>query len=156
MPCEKELQELAMVLRKGSRYFKGWNINVLQAFIRDRGCCVYCGKPLLEKFGVAGTGDHLLPKCDYPDLAENVDNLVPACAECEHIKHYYDPSKGKGKELVITEQVRRLSLIPEAQREIERRTKANDWKKEFDTAKRLFDDAVEEYRKCKESAAAAA
>jgi hypothetical protein len=98
----------------------------------------------------------LLPKCDYPDLAENVDNLVPACAECEHIKHYYDPSKGKGKELVITEQVRRLSLIPEAQREIERRTKANDWKKEFDTAKRLFDEAVEEYRKYKESAAAAA
>ena len=80
MPCEKELQELAMALRKGSRYFKGWNINVLQAFIRDRGCCVYCGRPLLEKFGVAGTGDHLLPKCDYPDLAESVDNLVPACA----------------------------------------------------------------------------
>jgi hypothetical protein len=70
-----------------------------------------------------------------------------------HIKHYYDPSKGKGKELVITEEVRRLSLIPEAKREIDRRTKANDWKKEFDTAKRLFDEAVEEYRKCKESAA---
>ena len=47
-----------------------------------------------------------------------------------------------------------LQELAMAKREIDRRTKANDWKKEFDTAKRLFDEAVEEYRKCEESATA--
>jgi 5-methylcytosine-specific restriction endonuclease McrA len=68
MSCAEELQQIARDLRKESRYFKEWNINVLQAFIRDEGCCVYCAKPLLNTYGVASTGDHLLPKCIYPDL----------------------------------------------------------------------------------------
>jgi len=70
---------------------------MLQAFIRDGGCCVYCGRPLLDTYGAAltATGEHLLPKHKYSDLTESVDNLVPACAECNRIKHDYDPAKGK-------------------------------------------------------------
>jgi 5-methylcytosine-specific restriction endonuclease McrA len=98
MSCEKELQVIARALRKESLYFsRGWNINMLQAFIRDGGCCVYCGRPLLDTYGAAltATGEHLLPKHKYSDLTESVDNLVPACAECNRIKHDYDPAKGK-------------------------------------------------------------
>src|SRR6266852_6120277 len=107
--CEKELRGIATALKKGSLYFSGgWNINMLQAFIRDGGCCVYCEKPLLDAYSVAATatGDHLLPSHKYSDLAQKVDNLVPACADCNRIKHYYDPSEGKGRRLAITEEAR--------------------------------------------------
>jgi len=76
MSCESELQGIATALKKESLYFSGgWNINILQAFIRDGGCCVYCGKGVLKEFGLAFCGDHLLPKSLYPDLAQNVDNF---------------------------------------------------------------------------------
>jgi 5-methylcytosine-specific restriction endonuclease McrA len=39
------------------------------------------------------------PKCNYRELIWNVDNLVPACAECNHIKLYYDPSEGGARRL---------------------------------------------------------
>jgi HNH endonuclease len=154
MPYKKELQVIAMALRRGTPYFKGgWNVNALQAFIRDSGCFVYCGKPLLDTWDAAKTAtvDHLLPKCNYPELIWNVDNLVPACAECNHIKLYYDPSEG-GKEIVITEEVR-LGLIRKAKEEIDRRTKANDyWEREFQIASLRFQESVKQYRQCKEAA----
>jgi len=154
MSCKNELHGIAKALRKKSLYFKdGWNINMLQAFIRDGGCCVYCGKPLLDTYGVAltATGEHLLPKHKYSDLTQNVDNLVPACAECNRIKHDYDPSEGKGRRLVITEEVR-LALIGKVKREIKR--KRSDDEREFlQTGKVAFKQAVAQYRKCRESAA---
>jgi 5-methylcytosine-specific restriction endonuclease McrA len=152
MSSNNELQEVATALRKRSLYFNGWNINVLQAFIRDGGCCVYCGNELLNEFGVASCGDHLLPKSLYPDLAENVDNLVPACAECNHIKRVYDPSDGKGKELVITDDIR-LELVRKAKEEINRLRRLNDWEKEFQTAKDHFREAVIQHRQRRKSAA---
>src|SRR5436309_14711527 len=109
MSGENELQEIATALRRGSPYFKeGWNINALQAFIRERGCCAYCGRLLLNTWDAAKTAtiDHLLPRCKYPERGWSVDNLVPACAECNHIKFNYGPSEEKGKELLITEGVR--------------------------------------------------
>ncbi len=152
MSSAEELQRIAMALRKHSRYFKGWNINGLQAFIRDGGCCVYCGKPLLEKYGVASAADHLLPKSEYPELAEEPTNLVPACADCNHLKHYYDPSDGKGKEFVITDEVR-LNLIVKAKEDLDRKKEAGDWEKEFQTATLRFREAVAQYRGCKEDVA---
>ncbi|MGD1023196.1 MAG: hypothetical protein ABR880_10475 [Candidatus Sulfotelmatobacter sp.] len=68
MSYENKLQEIATALRKGSPYFKaGWNISALQAFIRDGGCCVYCGKLLLNTWDAAKTAtiDHLLPANEY-------------------------------------------------------------------------------------------
>jgi hypothetical protein len=157
MPYQKDLQLIATDLRKGSPYFKGgWNVNALQAFIRDGGCCAYCGKSLLGTWDAAKTAtiDHLLPKCNYPELIWNVDNLVPACAECNHMKLDYDPSEVGGKEIVITEEIR-LGLIRKAKEEIDRRTKANDyWEREFQIASLRFQQAVTEYRQCKEAATA--
>jgi len=46
-------------------------------------------------------GKPFSPCClsEYYELAEKVDNLVPACADCNHLKHYYDPSEGKVRSL---------------------------------------------------------
>jgi hypothetical protein len=152
MSCEEELRAIAVTLKKESVYFSGgWNINMLQAFIRDGGCCVYCGTPLLEAYGVSATatGDHLLPRHRYPHLAENVDNLVPACSECNRVKHYYDPSEGKGGGIAITEDVR-LGFISKSKEEIQR--KRIEYEQEFIlTGKIAFKEAVMQYRKCKES-----
>ena len=149
MLCENELETIARDLRKAARYFKeGWNCNALQAFIRDSGCCAYCGKPLLDAYDVSKTAtiDHLLPSCKYRDLGWNVDNLVPACATCNRIKLDYDPSEGKGEDLVITEEVR-LGLIRKVKEEIERMNKADEeWKTEFQTARPLFQEAAAKYR----------
>jgi HNH endonuclease len=154
MPCEEELQGIATALRNGSPYFKaGWNANALQAFIRDGGCCVYCGKHLLNTWEAAKTAtiDHLLPRCNHPERGWNVDNLVPACAECNHIKLNYDPFEGEGKALVITEGVR-LHLIRKAKEEIDKKTKANEyWESEFQAAKLRSQEAVTQYRQYKES-----
>jgi hypothetical protein len=85
--------------------------------------------------------------------------LVFACAECNAIKKAYDPSKEAGKEIVITEtteiteEVRKV-LIRNAQKYIHKKTNSDDWRNEFKKAKPLFDEAVEQYRECKEAAAA--
>ena len=79
MPCAEDLKRIAKNLSKSQRYFRGWNRNVLQAFIRDGGRSVYCGTYLFHDFSVVSTGDHLLPRSKYPDLANVVQNLVPAC-----------------------------------------------------------------------------
>jgi len=157
MSCENELEAIARGLRKVAPYFKeGWHFNALQAFIRDSGCCVYCGNPLLDTYGNArkATIDHLLPRCTYPERGWSVDNLVPACGACNHMKLHYDPSEGNGKELVITEEVR-LSLIRKAKEEIDRKTKANDcWEKENPDAMLRFQEAVAQYLKYKNSTVA--
>jgi CRISPR/Cas system Type II protein with McrA/HNH and RuvC-like nuclease domain len=157
MSCEKELEQLARdLINRGSRWFKGNNINVLQAFIRDEGKCVYCGKELWKVFGIASCGDHLLPKSRYHDLSQRVENLVAACAECNYIKRDYDPSGWEGSlKSEITEQVR-LEFIATAKKVIEERREKDNWKNEFEAAKVLFWEAVEKYRRCRESASVAA
>src|SRR5258708_8435361 len=150
MSCEKELQATAMDLRKAAPYFKeGWNSKALQAFIRDSGCCAYCGTPLLDTYLVSKTAtiDHLLPSCKYRKRGWNVDNLVPACATCNRIKLDYDPSEGKGEGLVITPEVR-LNLVRKVREEIERINKADEyWEREFLIAGPLFQEAVAKYLK---------
>jgi hypothetical protein len=42
--------------------------------------------------------DHLLPKSDYPDLAEAEWNMVLSCEACNKIKHVYDPGKHAGRD----------------------------------------------------------
>jgi 5-methylcytosine-specific restriction endonuclease McrA len=156
MSCEKELQEITTALRKKSPYFKeGWNANALQAFIREGGSCVYCGKPLLDTWEAAQTAtiDHLLPRCSHPEWGWKVENLVPACAECNHIKRNYDPSEQGSTALVLTEGIR-LGLVCKAREKIAERTKANErWEGEFQKATPLFQEAVAQYREHKESAA---
>jgi hypothetical protein len=165
MSCEKELEQLAgSLMNSRSKWFKGNRhyFKVLQAFIRDGGRCVYCEKTLWNTFDacIASCGDHLLPRSTYPLRAEDVNNLVPACAECNAIKRDCDPSKEEGREIVITdtteitEEVRRR-LICNAQEQIKRKMNSDNWRNEFRIAKPLFDEAVEKYRKCKESPVAA-
>jgi hypothetical protein len=162
MPCETKLEAIARDLRKTARYFReGWNNNALQAFIRDGGCCAYCGKLLLDTYGVSKTAtvDHLLPRCTYPERGWNVDNLVPACATCNCIKLDYDPSDKGGRELEITPEVR-LNLVHKAKAEIDRISKARVseddeyWEREFQIARPLFQEAVAKYLKFKECASA--
>lgn len=144
-----ELKRIAIDLQNASRWFKGWNLSGLQAFIRDEGCCVYCGTPLFEEYNQTASSciDHLLPRKTYPDLAENVENLVAACTTCNHIKHFYDPSGWNGNYHVITPEVRR-DLISKACDDIMRKKKIGDWEKEFPTAKTHFRAALAKYRNC--------
>jgi hypothetical protein len=145
MGREGELLRIALALKKGSHYFSsGWNINFLQAFIRDGGRCVYCGIDVMNESCVA-CGDHLLPKRFYPTLAENVDNLVPACAHCNVIKKDYDPSERRGLEIALTEPVRQ-SLIDKSKAEIIRRK--SEYAHGFETDKAAFTQAIAEYRQC--------
>jgi hypothetical protein len=88
----------------------------------------------------------LLPKSRYPDLVETVQNLVPACTTCNHIKRSYDPSGDKGRDLVITDAIR-TDLVRKAREEIKRKEKADDWRTEFPNARDRFRDAVAKYRK---------
>jgi hypothetical protein len=81
--------------------------------------------------------------------------LVPACAECNHIKHYDDPSGGQGARLDLTDDNVRQGLIGIANDKIQQKKKAHDWEGEFPNARLRFKDAVAQYRKCKESATAA-
>jgi len=163
MSCENELLKLAEGLMNsttGSRYFKDNNKYALQALIRDEGICVYCEKPLWEEYGVASCVDHLIPKNVYAGKLNDVDNLVAACAECNHIKHFYNPSTEGGEgggQIVITEitEELRLRLISIASDKIKERKATSNWEGEFPNAKRLFKKAVEEYRKCKEILVAA-
>jgi len=152
MSCAEELRAIATALRKESPYFKSWDDDVLQAFIRDRGRCVYCGKPALAG---KGCGDHLLPR-KYTQWLSKPENRVAACVCCNLVKGNYDPSKGKSTEIVITEitdEVRE-SLIRAAREEIERRK--IEWERDFvQHGKVPFEEAVAQYGKCKESGAAA-
>jgi hypothetical protein len=94
----------------------------------------------------------MLPRCSYPELGWKVDNLVPACAECNHIKRNYDPSEGGGTALVFTEEIR-LGLVCKAKGKIDERTKANEcWESDFQTARLRFREAVAQYRERKHSA----
>ena len=147
----EELQRIGIALRQKSPYFKDWNINGLQAFIRDGGCCVYCEKPLMEDYDVVSCVDHLLPRSIYPELEHYVQNLVAACADCNQKKRNFDPSRGKGLETLITEV--RSDLIREARAEIERKRASMDWRAIFQTAKVHFRDAVAEYRSLRSNAA---
>lgn len=150
MSCESELQNLAWALRKKSpSCFRGWKLNVLQAFIRDEGKCVYCGAPTLPPG--KGQGDHLLPEKKYPQWAENAENMVSACVRCNFDKGDDDPSHGKGAKLGLIDDKVRQGLILEARKQIdEARLK---WEREFNqNCKAHFEEAVAQYRKCKESA----
>ena len=120
---------------------------MLQAFIRDDGRCVYCGKELLKKFGPSceACGDHLLPRSLYPDLAQHVDNLVPACMGCNRMKHDYDASEGKGMKIVITERVRQKFI--RKSREVIRKTEI-EASRDFQNGRTAFKQAVASYRNC--------
>lgn len=163
MSCAEKLEQIAKdLIKSDSRWFKGNRhyFKVLQAFIRDKGLCAYCKKNLWKEFGTASCGDHLLPRALYPGRAEDVDNLVPACADCNAIKRDADPSKEEGQEIVIaetaeiTEEVRQM-LIGNARKQIKRKMESDDWRNEFEAAKRLFDEAVAKYRAWEDAEAGA-
>lgn len=67
-----------------------------QAFVRDKFCCVYCGKNILESFDAFASChlDHLKPgSARGPD--EDVLNRVTACGVCNSLKGAYDPVPGE-------------------------------------------------------------
>lgn len=146
MSRKERLREIARTLVKQSLYFSdGWNINMLQAFIRDGGRCVYCRKQLLKEFGPSceACGDHLLPRSKYPDLAQNVNNCVPACAYCNRTKHNYDPSGGRGMKIILTESVRREFI--RKSRDVIKRRKI-DGGRTFREGRAAFEQALSQYR----------
>lgn len=142
MGQKEELYRIAIALRENPYFSSGWNINFLQAFIRDGGHCVYCGRDVMNEFCVA-CGDHLLPKQIYPALAQSVDNLVPACTHCNRMKSTYDPSNGQGA-ITITDQIRR-TFIEKSKQEILRRK--SEYDRDFQTGEEAFKQAIEEYQR---------
>lgn len=50
------------------------------------GRCPLCGQRLVS------TLDHYLPRVSYPTLAVMPVNLIPACADCNKIKHHFTPA----------------------------------------------------------------
>lgn len=58
---------------------KEWQPIRKQVFDRDGKICHICGGPATHI-------DHLLPKSKYPELALNLDNLKPACRNCNFEK----------------------------------------------------------------------
>lgn len=58
---------------------KEWATTRTVVFARDGRICHMCGN-------VATHIDHLLPKSKYPELALNLDNLKPACKDCNFTK----------------------------------------------------------------------
>jgi hypothetical protein len=139
MSCDEELLRIATSLNRHP-YFSSWNINILRAFIRDRGLCVYCGRLVL---GTHNT-DHLPPKNKYRRLADDVCNLVPSCAVCNSIKQDYDPCGGAEPETI--DENLRLRLIARAKEYVEKERKA--WEGELQEATPHFQKAVVEYREC--------
>lgn len=56
---------------------------------RDRYCCSYCGRRYnAGKLGI----DHFYPRIKYPELANDLENMVLSCAECNAIKGGIDPT----------------------------------------------------------------
>ena len=56
-----------------------WADTRKKIFDRDGKICHMCGGPATHI-------DHLLPKSKYPELALNLDNLKPACKDCNFTK----------------------------------------------------------------------
>lgn len=67
-----------------------------QAFVRDKFCCVFCGKNILESFDsfAASHLDHLKPE-SARGPCEDFLNRVTACGVCNSLKGAYDPVPGE-------------------------------------------------------------
>ena len=63
------------------------------ALIRHGGRCAYCGRDLVgERLSYASARtDHLLPKGQFPDLANHKDNWVLSCSVCNGAKRDWFP-----------------------------------------------------------------
>ena len=72
-----------------------WTTSSIARWMRDDFKCVYCGKYMLETYGVAYYGsatDHLLPSSSYYELRTTDWNLVLACTVCNAFKGNWDPN----------------------------------------------------------------
>lgn len=150
MSEESQLARIAEQLVEKEIYFSKHKPECLQAFIRDKGKCVYCPADLFESYDTASATDHLIPrsllkKNGRLSLLWDVRNLVASCAECNTIKHNFDPSHGDIAKLF--DECKRREMIAESAQEIERRKKATpDWRSIFVRAKENFQKSVEEYK----------
>lgn len=64
-----------------------------KVFVRDKGCCQYCGKNLISDFDAFASMhlDHLKPaKTGGSD--NSIFNRVSACGVCNSLKGAFDPS----------------------------------------------------------------
>ncbi|MDG4760479.1 HNH endonuclease signature motif containing protein [Micromonospora sp. WMMD710] len=84
----KKAYTAGMVENKPGRYYYD---RLLAAAVHGR--CPLCGH------GRVSTLDHQLPKSSYPLLAVVPDNLVPACADCNHRKNDLAPSSSETQTL---------------------------------------------------------
>lgn len=83
-----------------------WGIRDLEIWLRDGCSCVYCNKDMLQCYEISRLEyeyDHLLPRCQYPELDVTWDdhewktdaewktrNIVLACRTCNRIKLQHD------------------------------------------------------------------
>jgi len=141
---ESRLREIASSLAAEQSYFAKWDINYLQAFIRDGGNCQYCERYLFEDYDVASCGDHLLPRKSYPELIKNVHNLVACCTECNQIKRDFDPAKNDPGDLGNEEYRKRI--VEKAKNHVKTIGAKRNWRAMFDDARAAFEKKVHQYR----------
>lgn len=67
-----------------------------KAFVRDKYCCVYCGRNILESFDSFASShlDHLKPE-SARGPCDDVLNRVTACGVCNSLKGAFDPLPGE-------------------------------------------------------------
>lgn len=67
-----------------------------KAFIRDKYCCVYCGKNILESFdSFASSHLNRLKPESAQNHYESVLSRVTACSVCNFLKGAFDPLPGE-------------------------------------------------------------
>jgi hypothetical protein len=117
-------------LKTGRRYWKEFPVPHLMGWLLHKGHCPYCGENLLDsksmQNAIGGT-DHLLPRCDYPELENDPLNFVPVCAGCNGLKRHWDPNTcgpilyNRGQEDHIRDEEVQSALIERAKAQIEKR-----------------------------------
>ena len=72
-----------------------YNHGTAKAYVEAKGICVYCKEDVLsQRQGYSSAQiEHLLPTSKYPQLKDNLDNLIFCCSSCNSIKYQFDVLK---------------------------------------------------------------
>ncbi len=107
------------------------------AYVTYDGKCAFCGCDLIDtpEHYALGTIDHLLPKGEYPELADLEVNHVLSCFTCNQLKDgYHGLQKGEDPEKTLHEG--REELLRRARAHLDQ--KRPRWETEWSTARRIL------------------
>lgn len=103
---DKHKAEIVARELMNSEFMKGeWYEGTLASWLRQGCKCAYCDCNLLSSRDAAYFGwcnEHILPKSQYPALADSEWNTVLACRPCNQLKARWDPNGEESGERVYT------------------------------------------------------